>query len=92
MTVFRGLALPLAAIGPYREMMKAKKEFKFNAFTSTSVEESVARGFARDAMGPGKVPCLFVMTILDEGGSKAYLHDDEFSAYPQEKEVLLGFT
>ena len=90
--VFRGLSLPNAAVEQYRRYMASKKEFRFNSFTSTSVTESVARKFIKNAKAPGKVPCLFKMELLDRGYDKAYLHSTEYSAFPEEEEVLLGLA
>ena len=88
--VFRGLALPRSAVEPYKLFKTSGKQFYFTAFTSTSVNESVARGFARKNAGNGKIPCLFVLEVKDDGYAKAYLHNEEYSAFPEEKEVLLG--
>ena len=50
----------------------------------------MARKFIKNAKAPGKVPCLFKMELLDRGIEKAYLHSTEYSAFPEEEEVLLG--
>lgn len=48
--------------------------------------------FAYQGKLRGQVPVLFVMEVdYDDGKDKAFLHDDTFSAHPEEKEFLLGF-
>ena len=42
-------------------------------------------------MKRGQVPVLFVIEMrYFEGRNKAYLHDNDLSAHPEEQEVLLG--
>ena len=36
------------------------------------------------------IPTIFEMRVEDDGYRKAYLNNKDYSAYPEEKEVLLG--
>ena len=90
--VFRGLAIPPKAIEFYRKKIQTGEKFEFNGFTSTSLELSVAKKFARLGATGGKVPIILEMTLLDIKGihNKAYLHNAEYTTFTNEKEILLG--
>merc|ERR1712110_867104 len=76
----------------YYDYLSSKERFKFTGFTSTSCEEKKALVFAYQAKLKGLVPVLFVMdTDHDDGERKAFLHDNESSAFPDEKEYLIGW-
>jgi len=91
-TLYRGLGLPEKALETYKEYQANGKEFCFTGFTSTSCEEDKALEFAyRYGTAPGNVPVLFVMnTYHRDGDHRAYLHDNNVSAFPAEQEYLLG--
>ena len=90
-TLYRGLGLPEKAIEGYYTYLNSKKRFQFTGFTSTSCEEKKALVFAYQAKLKGLEPVLFVMdTEHDDGMFKAFLHDKESSAFPEEKEYLIG--
>ena len=57
---------------------------------STSTEKSIALDFAYIGSLLGKVPVLFVLDAEDWKGGKAFLHNQAFSAHPEEKEFLIG--
>jgi len=90
--LYRGLGLPEKAIQVYHEYLKSRKRFYFTGFTSTSCEKEQALPFAYQAtQRKGLVPVLFVMDTDHAGGwHKAYLHDGSLSAFPKEKEYLIG--
>lgn len=74
-------------------MAQTGEEFEFNGFTSTSVEVGVARTFAKKYANDGKLPCILSMKVAYYyGRCKAFLNTAEYSAFPNEKEVLLGYT
>ena len=90
-TLYRGLGLPEKAIEGYYTYLNSKEEFQFTGFTSTSCEEKKALVFAYQAKLKGLEPVLFVMdTAHYVGLDKAFLHDKESSAFPEEKEYLIG--
>ena len=89
--VYRGLSLPAEAIKYYEERLEDQEGFRFNGFTSTSTSRDVAKGFALGGSKEGNVPVLFeIFLIPDYGMNKKYLDSDNLSAYPHEKELLLG--
>ena len=45
-TLYRGLGLPKTALKAYRELLQSKKRFFFTGFTSTTLNEEIALGFA----------------------------------------------
>merc|ERR1712110_563904 len=76
----------------YYDYLSSKKRIIFTGFTSTSCEEKKALVFAYQAKLKGLVPVLFVMdTAHNYGKFKAFLHDKESSAFPEEKEYLIGY-
>jgi len=89
--VYRGLSLPTEAIKFYEERQEDQRFFYFNGFTSTSTSRDVARGFALGGLKEGNVPVLFEIFLKPYGGKhKKFLDSDNLSAYPHEKELLLG--
>ena len=90
--LYRGLGLPEDAIKVYHGFLESDKWFAFTGFTSTSCDRVTALKFAYQAtQRPGMVPVLFVMdTDHDDGYGKAFLHDGSLSAFPKEKEYLIG--
>ena len=90
--LYRGLGLPEDAIKVYHDFIESGKAFSFTGFTSTSCEKEQAMVFAYKAtQKKGMVPVLFVMDTEHENGSgKAFLHDGSLSAFPKEKEYLIG--
>lgn len=92
-TLYRGLGLPEKAIQVYHGYRKSGKKFYFTGFTSTSLDKEKALQFAYQAKQRGQVPVLFVMEIDHMDGSfKASLNDKSLSAFPDEKEYLIGFV
>ena len=90
-TLYRGLGLPAKAIGVYRQLLESRIPFGFTGFTSTSLERGAALQFAYTALAKGEVPVLFVLEARHtDGYRKAFLHDEALSAFPEEKEYLLG--
>ena len=92
MTLYRGLGLPQSAVSEYEKMIPTWYSFEFNGFTSTSVKKSVAIDFARRGTKGENIPCLLKMTVTDDQWYKAYLNSSEYSAFPSQKEVLLGYV
>lgn len=88
--LYRGLSLPPDAIKYYEERQKDQGMFTFNGFTSTSTDKSVAVDFAFKYLKKGNVPVIFEMYLEPNGYNKKYLDSDDLSAFPEEKEVLLG--
>ena len=90
--LYRGLGLPEDAIKVYHDFSKSGEKFYFTGFTSTSCDKETALKFAYQAtQRPGMVPVLFVMdTDHSYGMGKAFLHDGSLSAFPKEKEYLIG--
>ena len=97
MTLYRGLGLPEGAIEGYRDKAKLGDVFEFTGFTSTSCEKEQAMKFTYQyghlKRESGQVPVLLVMDVEHFGGKfKAFLYDSRCSAFPEEKEYLLGLT
>ena len=93
-TLYRGLGLPEKAIQVYHAYRESGDDFFFTGFTSTSSDKETAMKFAYKATQRKEelVPVLFVMDTDHSGGSdKAYLHDGSLSAFPKEKEYLIGW-
>ena len=85
------MGLPEKAIKGYYDYLSSQEGFRFTGFTSTSCEEKKALVFAYQAKLKGLEPVLFVMdTDHFHGWNKAFLHDKESSAFPEEKEYLIG--
>ena len=73
-------------------MAQTGEKFEFNGFTSTSLEVKVAKTFAKKYAKDGKLPCILAMKVAYRCGNyKAFLNTSEYSAFPSEKEVLLGY-
>ena len=90
MKVFRGLTLPEDAIQYYRERQKDKKGFRFNGFTSTSLNKQIAIEFATQNPKEGSLPVIFEIYLYSSGLGKQFLDGNELTAFPNEKEVLVG--
>ena len=90
MTLYRGLGLPQSAIDYYIQLIGTNTQIIFNGFTSTSVDRNVAIGFAIDNTEHPKIPVLLELTVADDGKHFAFLKNDEYSAFPEEQEVLIG--
>ena len=90
--LYRGLGLPEKAIQVYHAYRESGDRFFFTGFTSTSCVKEIAMQFAHQAtQRKGLVPVLFVMdTYHYQGKDKAFLHDESLTAFPGEKEYLLG--
>ena len=91
MILYRGLGLDYTAINSYIQMIDTNSFFTFRGFTSTSANKEKAIGFALKAESP-KIPCLFQMTVRDKKYNRVYLNTKEYTAYEDEKEVLLGMV
>lgn len=89
MILFRGLSLDKEVITFYKKLAQTGEYFKFNGFTSTSVEVKVASTFAKKYAKDGQLPCILALKVFS-GINKVYLNTAEYSAFPNEKEVLLG--
>lgn len=93
MTVYRGTALTKKAMTVYTQMLLNEDTFYFNGFTTTSVDKNLAIRFAKRAnQNDGKAPVIFELVVKDPSCNKAYLNTAKFSAFPNEKEVLIGFA
>ena len=92
MKLYRGLSLPKDALQFYEDRQKDQEWFAFNGFTSTSVDRKKASVFAFKYLTEGKVPVIFeIYARRDDTEGKKYLDTPDLSAFPDEKEVLIGY-
>ena len=76
--LYRGLGLPESAIAAYRALLKSRKRFFFNGFTSSSFFKKEAMKFARKAK-PTEVQCLFEMEVWDNNDGLCFLENEEYT-------------
>ena len=83
---FRGLALPPFIINK----MKKQKYIKLDGYSSASLDEKIAANFAAQAETDDADQVLMRITMENESG-KYYvsLDREDYTCYPNEKEILL---
>ena len=91
MKLYRGLSLPPKAVDYYKQKQVDKGSFRFNGFTSTTLNKKVAIGFAKGNAKKGTIPVIFEIYLWNaESYNRQYLDSNELSAFPSEKEILVG--
>ena len=91
MKLYRGLSLPPKAVDYYKQKQINKGSFLFNGFTSTTLDKKVAIGFAKGNAKKGTIPVIFEIYLYNGNFyDKQYLDSNELSAFPSEKEILVG--
>lgn len=90
MKLYRGLTLPEDAIQFYHKKQEDRGVFRFNGFTSTTVNKQIAIQFATQNSKEGSVPVIFEIYLRPNGFGKQFLDDKTLTAFPNEEEVLVG--
>lgn len=88
-TVHRGTTLYKHEVKDYQRMVGY--EINFRGFASTSLKRDMAITFATKYVWADKVPVLFEITLVRGTGDgfSFQLNNEEFTAYPEEQEILL---
>lgn len=86
----RGATIDSNALCIYERALENKPDgvLAFKSFTSTSVEKDVALGFMKpESLKEGKLNVLFIITVNETSTNIFSVRD--FSAFPQEEEILI---